>query len=284
MPTDKIDELTPDCPALDAADAGPDDGDDEDIPEVLGSQALLDRFLPAALLIAPQDVLPFRADAALAYHNVRRGLDEVLPHEARLREELPRANFDEVAGVADLALALVFSRLQVQHSPVSPKTTQAKLQRGRKLRRKLLAAADALAEADLIPQAEVNTIRKGKGPEDTAQDCIALPALFRKYRKLVAGKSAVTEAEIVESDRVGVELQAILVPERGVPVTKPEPESARAREVSNRLWTLLVLRHQMLWKMGAWLWAQAVDEHVPTLQARLGRRHKNPPADGSASG
>ena len=57
---------------------------------VVGSQKAYETFLPAAQALPEGEVRPFRADASLAYHNIRRGLDAIAPHIERIKEELPK--------------------------------------------------------------------------------------------------------------------------------------------------------------------------------------------------
>jgi hypothetical protein len=45
---------------------------------------------------------------------------------------------------------------------------------------------------------------------------------------------------------------------------------AEATELRDRFWTLLLQRHEALWRCGAWIHGQTVDEHVPPLQAGRG--------------
>ena len=59
--------------------------------------------------------------------------------------------------------------------------------RARELRDVLLASAEALAKSGVIPARPVAKIREGKGPIDSAQDCVDLSALFLKHAKLFLG-------------------------------------------------------------------------------------------------
>jgi hypothetical protein len=43
-------------------------------------------------------------------------------------------------------------------------------------------------------------------------------------------------------------------------------------EARDRLWTLLVTRYELLWRTGAWLLGQKIDEKVPPLQSRRVKR------------
>jgi hypothetical protein len=45
---------------------------------------------------------------------------------------------------------------------------------------------------------------------------------------------------------------------------------SEATELRDRFWTLLLQRHEALWRCGAWIHGQTVDEHVPPLQAGRG--------------
>jgi hypothetical protein len=45
---------------------------------------------------------------------------------------------------------------------------------------------------------------------------------------------------------------------------------AEATELRDRFWTLLLQRHEALWRCGAWIHGHTVDEHVPPLQAGRG--------------
>lgn len=45
---------------------------------------------------------------------------------------------------------------------------------------------------------------------------------------------------------------------------------SEATELRDRLWTLLLQRHDALWRCGAWIHGREVDQHVPPLQAGRG--------------
>jgi hypothetical protein len=48
------------------------------------------------------------------------------------------------------------------------------------------------------------------------------------------------------------------------------PSLAEATELRDRYWTLLLQRHEALWRCGAWIYGQEVDSHVAPLQPRRG--------------
>ncbi len=239
----------------------------------IGSQAAYDLFLPAAQKLPADELSDYRADPQLAYHNVKRGTASVLTELARIKKELPLADIESVRTLPQLAQGVIFSALQVNRDAGSPGTIEGLLSRAHPVRRKLLKAAEALVESGIIPDVDLAPIRPGRGKVDTANDCVALAALFRKHEKKTAGKTAITAADITEADEVGSKLQTLLKT-KGTPTdNRPAPELATAVEIRNRFWTLLEERHDHLWRIGAWLWGHAVDEHVPLLQSRtLGPR------------
>jgi hypothetical protein len=247
-------------------------------PEVSGSEEDYQRFLPAARALDVRDVVPFRADASLAYHNVMRGVEAVLAREADLRRELPALDVAQVRDLPKLALGVAFAASQVDRSSPSPRTTGKLLAEARPLRELLLTSAEALARAGLVPAREVEKIREGKGPIDTATDLVDLAALYRKHAARVRGKSPVDAASIQRASALGTELLAVLKPMSAPRTRTVAPEVAQAVEARDRLWTLTVTRHALLRRAGGWLFGDRLDDHVPPLQSRVRVTRSKPPA------
>ena len=248
-------------------------------PQEIGSQAAYDLFLPEAQKLPADKLSEYRADPQLAYQNVKRGVSNVLAELTRIKHELPLADIEAVRTLPQVTQGLIFSALQVNRDVGSPGTIEGLLDRAHPVRRKLLKSAEALVESKEIPEADLAPIRPGRGKVDTANDCVALAALFRKHAKKIAGKTAITAADIAEADEVGSKLQTLLRT-KGTPAdNRPAPALATAVETRNRFWTLVDQRHELMWRIGAWLWGHAVDEHVPPLQSRtVERASAEPPA------
>jgi hypothetical protein len=238
----------------------------------IGSQAAYDLYFPKAQELPADKLSEYRADPQLAYQNIKRGTKSVLAELTRIKHELPLADIEAVRTLPQVAQGLLFAALQVNRDVGSPGTIEALLDRAHPIRRKLLKAADALAESGEIPEADVAPIRPGRGKVDMANDCVALAAVFRKHAKVIAGKTAITVADIAEADEVGSRLQTLLRTKGTPPDNRPAPALAAAVDVRNRFWTLVDRRHEDMWKIGAWLWGRAVDEHVPPLQSRTFER------------
>lgn len=101
-----------------------------------------------------------------------------------------------------------------------------------------------------------------------------LAALFGKEAAALRGKSPVTAAQIKETADIGTQLLTLLKPSRTRRI-KAGPSTATSDR--DRLWTLVLARHDALWRAGAYLFGRDVDEKVPLLQARRVRSLKKAP-------
>lgn len=247
------------------------------LPEI-GAQAAYNLYLPEAQKLPDDKLAEYRVDPQLAYQNARRGAENVLAELTRIKHELPLADVEAVRTLPQVSQGLLFAALQVNRDLGSPGTIEELLGRAYPIRRKLFKAAEALVDANVIDDDDMAPIRPGRGKVDMANDCVALAAVFRKYTKVTVGKTAITAAEIAEADEVGSKLQTLLRT-KGTPVdNRPAPALAAAIDARSRFWTLVEQRYEMTWRIGAWLWGRAVDEHVPPLQSRTVARAKAAPA------
>ena len=243
--------------------------------ENVGSQQAYEHFRPVAEALPSGDLRAFRADASLAYHNVTAGRGALLAIEKRLAVELPTLSLTSLRSLSDLALGVVHAVAQVDRG--ADGSTAVLLAKARGVRDVLLASAEALAKSGVIPARAVAKIREGKGAIDSAQDCVDLSALFRKYAKEVKGKTAVTSAQMKEAAELGTELLKRL--RRKGTKRKDSASVTAAVDTRDRLWTLLVQRHQEIRRAGMWIWGDEVDAHVPPLQSRvMAPRKKKAPA------
>jgi len=246
----------------------------EEVPEVVGSQQDYERFVPVAQALDQRGLKAFRGDDSLAYHNVAEGVEAVLAREAQVREALPKVDVEELRALPNLALAVVFAASRVDRGAVPVSERNAKLARARELRDLMLSSAIALAKAGVLPLHAVQKIQKGKGPIDAAQDCVDLAALFIAHAAAVRGKTAVTATQIREASALGTDLLTILKPKAARRTSKAPAEVVSAVEIRDRLWTLLTERHDVLRRVGMWLWGEDVSDHVPLLQSRVVARKK----------
>ena len=222
------------------------------------------RFLRPARALPDDAVQPLRGDVLLAYDNVVRGVDAVLPHEEHLRGALPLIDFRILRELPQLALATSFAASQVDRQARGQVTPL--LARAVHLRKLLLTAAEMLVlSGDLVDQ-DLEKIRRGSGPLDTANDCIDLAALFRMHDG-ARRRTVLTDELLNEAQELGSHLLK-LVSARSSRRRTTLPPSDPSVQLRDRLWTLLNLRHRELRRVGMWLFMDEVDAHVPRILAR----------------
>lgn len=233
--------------------------------ESVGSQAAYDAFLAAAKLLDPGVIEECCADVVLAYHNVSRGVENVLGSGAVVVGKLPDVNVVELSLLPRLAQGLVFAALQV-HRELRGTPFGASFERAQVLRRKLRKAADALAEAGLLADTDIDEVRL-QVRQDVLEDCMALAALFRRNEGRITGRSPISAADLREAEQVADKLRAMLG-QQGDASDGGAPSLVKVIEMRDRFWTLLFQRYDVLWRCGAWLYGRAVDERVPPLPIR----------------
>lgn len=241
----------------------------------LTSDQALARYTPLALQLAKKDVLVCRLDLALALHNLQLGVASIEPYAARLRKEVPGLPLAELLALPDLGLALIFASEQVESA--NQGQNRIDLARLRELREPMLYIAEGLAMLGLVPEKTVQAIRAGSGAMDAARDGIALCALYRAHAAALAGKHPFTQQDFDELSELGERLTRTIVPEGSRPAARRRNRQ-EAQDLSNRLYTLLVLRHQELRKAGYYLFGPELDAKVPSLAARRATPKAKKPA------
>lgn len=233
-------------------------------------------FLGEAKALPKRDVIPFRADANLALHNVQIGAKAVLAERARLGKELPALDLSRIERLPALGLAVTFAAARVDPKARPVTQVRADLARAHEHRALMITAADSLVLAGLVPPREVAKIREGKGGLDAAQDCVDLAALFAKYPD-AAKRTVVTSAQVKEAAALGSALLATMTPSSARTIGRRTAAERALADERNRMWTLLVSGHEELWRAGAWLFGRhAVDQRVPALQSRAVRPRRAP--------
>jgi len=240
---------------------------DSELPPFEFQQSAHERLLPMARRLDPADVLSMRSDLRLACANARHGHAAFAPYLDKARAiRGVEVDFDLVENVGSLAGALLFAQWRLDRAEPNPKTLAPRLAQGRKLRHAMLRQAQAAAAVGLIPEGPVETIEKGNGPIDIAEDLVALVDLFKEHQRVLHHRSVVDGALLQEAERLGNELQNELKP-RGLPDRKPltSDEKQKARDDRDRFWTLLVKAHKELKRVADFL---GVGDLIPSLQSR----------------
>jgi hypothetical protein len=219
----------------------------------------------------PAVVIPFRVDPHLAQHNALLGLAAVLEHESRIAKDLPLVNLAELREIQPLTHAVIFAAGRVNRTPEATLLRDL-MPEAYQLRRKLLFGAIALGESNLLPAREIEAIRKGNGKVDAVQDLLQLAALYRRHESKIEGMHPVEPADLDRADQLGQQLLEILRPAAAKGPKPGNSELEASIDARDRLWTLLTIRHEQLWKVGAWLFGYEAREKVPVLGARRLRR------------
>nr|HEX4312812.1 hypothetical protein [Kofleriaceae bacterium] len=235
-----------------------------------GFEADYQRHVAAALAIPAADVHPMRVEAELGARNATVGGSLVLEHETQLAKSAASVSADEIRQLPSYASALLWADGIVRRYEPTPSDVKKSLSRGRELRSLMLAAAVMLSLTGSVSAATVAKIKKGRGPRDTAQDCIDLSVLLGGVPADAAAKMAVTSADLAEARTVGELLLTTLKPKRAKRVVNKE--HAAAVDMRDRMWTLLDQRWERhVWLAGAILYGRAVDKYIPTLGARTSK-------------
>lgn len=246
----------------------------------LTSEQAVAKFAPLAQKLSAKEVLPCRLDVALALHNIQQGVASIEPHAARLRKEMSGLPLADVLALPDLALALLFTDEQVTE-PTGKAQYKTDLSRLYELRLPMLLIAEGLAQLGLIPAKLVQDIRSGSGPRDAAKDGVDLGKLYTTHAAALSGKHPFTAAQLQEVITLGERLSVQVKPDRARTKGSPK-EPSPSRDLRNRLYTLLVERHQDLRKAGFYLFGNAVDAYVPLLQAHRPATKSKKPAPSKA--
>jgi hypothetical protein len=234
--------------------------------EGVASQAAYDAYVAAARTVDPAALEECCADLVLTYQTVTRGVESVLGAGAVVVGKLPNVNVVELSMLPRLVQAVAYAALQVQRE-LKSNSFGLLFERAQEVRRKLRKTADALAEAGLFPDADVDEVRL-QGQQDVLEDCQALAALFRRNEARIAGRSPVTPGDVSEAEQLVGKLRLMLGQPGEEPGTDGQPPLLRSIEMRDRLWTLLSQRYDVLWRCGAWLYGRVVDERVPPLPVR----------------
>ncbi len=217
--------------------------------------------LPAALLRVA------RIDVSLVLLNAARGVAALVARRDEVAA-LPGISMDQITSLADIGQALQYAAGCVERYLPTTGETKAMLATASRLRAQLLAKADVLVIDGVIPAATVAGIRKGRGPIDSAGDCIALAALFHEHADQLAGRVMVTPAVIQAANDIGAKLLTALRPDAAKKA--PNKELVSAADARDRLWTLFEQTwEQHVWRAGAWLYGRDVELHVPLLGTRV---------------
>ncbi len=238
----------------------------------------LARHRDAARKLSPKEVVGCRVDVLLAQHNVREGVATLLAERPTFEADpdAPRVDWEVVAAVPDLAAALVLAATECVPA-LSDKTLRGRIGECFDLRALLLGDAQTLVRKGLLPGTKVAAIERGTGSFDAAADCVALAKLYAANATALRGKTAVSAADVRRAGALGAELLAELSPGGA---RRKSTVPAEARDLRDRLWTMLLGAYRRLEQLAGYRWGRALPERFPALQTRAAKRRVANPAEG----
>jgi len=219
------------------------------------------KFLAEATMPA-NELITCRANFNWVFKNVRVGVASITNPEARARiEKLPGVQYHQLTELWELAEATAHaaSRLEV----LGTGAEKTALQAGVAAKRQLLGQISSCVDFGLIPKAQLLALRCGKGSFATAKSIIEAVALLQQLWPQLGGKLLINEEYLQSALETAAFLRATA--SKGTAVT---PQRAKAIDDRDRLWTLLVNRHDLLRRVAMWVWGEAnLDAKVPPLLA-----------------
>ncbi|WP_441288398.1 hypothetical protein ACSRUE_41605 [Sorangium sp. KYC3313] len=231
--------------------------------------AAFDRALPEIAALSPDRLVAINLDIPRAVSQVLGVLPGLLALRPAIAEQLQKHDLALLDRLETYALAAWHAHLMWLSSRAPESGVKPLLAEAVPLRENLLGDAEALARRGLLDAEAVAEIRAGQGHIDTANDLVALSALFNGSWAEIAGRTAATEEEVKRAGEIGPQLLASLgVREHGA---GPGPTEAADRRA--RAFALLVRAYDQSRRAVAYLrWDERdADTIAPSLYKGRGR-------------
>ncbi|WP_437900619.1 hypothetical protein [Sorangium sp. So ce124] len=250
--------------------------------------AAFDKTLSEIEALGPDRLIAINLDIPRVVSQVLGVLPGILALRPAIAERLPQHDVALLDRLETYALAAWYAHLAWLSSGVAENALKPLLAEAAPLRENLLSDAEALARRGLLDADTVAEIRAGQGYIDTANDLVALSALFTASWSEVTGKTAATEEEVRRAGEIGPQILAALgVREHG---KGPGPTEAADRRA--RAFSLLVHAYDQTRRAVSYLrWNEGdADSIAPSLyKGRTGRAASSSdtaaaPADEASAG
>ncbi|KYF82569.1 hypothetical protein BE17_48090 [Sorangium cellulosum] len=205
-----------------------------------------------------------------------------VPHlkalRARFVDELPRFPIDALDRLMSYALGAWYAHLLALPAGAGQDGLKPLLDEASALRADLLVAAEALAHKGFVDAGRVAEIRSGKGHLDTANDLVALAALFGESWDAVKNRTTVEWPDVERASKLGPDL-LVALGARNQPGL-PAPKAADPADRRARAFTLLVRAYDQCRRGVTYLrWAEGDHDAIaPSLFATRGGARRAAPA------
>ncbi|MGK3982810.1 hypothetical protein WME99_07215 [Sorangium sp. So ce136] len=231
-----------------------------------------------------REVVPINVDIPRAVSVAIGAVPHLQALRPRFVEELPRFPLSQLDKLPTYALAAWYAHLLALPASVGQDALKRLLDEATPLREDLLVAAEALSHKGIVDAPRVAEIRRGQGHLDTANDLVALAALFDEVWDAVKNRTTVEWEDVERASRLGPELLVALGARQQPGV--PAPKAGDTAERRARAFTLLVNAYDACRRAVSYLrWNEGdADAIAPSLFARGGGRKPGAGKNNAGSG
>lgn len=224
-----------------------------------------------------EKVVPINVDIPRAVSVAVGAVPHLKALRARFVDELPRFPIEALDKLMSYALGAWYAHLLALPAGPGQDGLKPLLDEASALRADLLVAAEALAHKGFVDASRVAEIRSGKGHLDTANDLVALAALFGESWNAVKHKTTVEWSDVERASKLGPEL-LVALGARNQPGL-PAPRAADPTDRRARAFTLLVRAYDQCRRGVTYLrWGEGdYDAIAPSLFAGRGGARRAAP-------
>ena len=220
--------------------------------------------------LSPAELATINVDIPQAVAVVLGVLAQLAPFRPQIVKSLPDHPIAGFDNLKTYALAAYHAHILSLPRETSESRVATLLEEAAPLRAALLGDAEALARRGHLDAEAVAAVREGRGNVDTANDLVALAALFTTHWAAGEHKTAATWAEVRRAGELGpLLLAAIGAREHGTPLTPDQAADQR-----RRAYTLLYKNYGETRRAVAYLrWHEGdADDLAPSLYKGRGGR------------
>jgi len=219
--------------------------------------------------VPESELVPVNVDVPRAVAIVLGAAPHLEALRGRFVAELPQHPIRYIDNLKKYALAAWYSHLLSLPAPGPENTVKKLLEEAAPLRESLLVAAEALSHRGYFDKERVSEIRSGQGNIDTANDLVALAALFAEHWGTIEQKTAVDWAEVERAATLGPDI-LVAVGERELP--RAGEKTSDPTKLRVRAFSLLVKAYDQCRRGAAYLaWGERdLDEIAPSLYSARG--------------
>jgi hypothetical protein len=185
--------------------------------------------------VAEADFVTINIDIPQAVSLALGTIDGLAPLRSGIVEQLPKHSIASFDKLGTYALAAWYAHLLFLNETAPKNTVKELVEEANPLRANLLRDAEAAAGRGLVQAKTVEEIRSGQGNIDTANDLVALSALFSDNWKTLQGKTAATVKEVARAGELGALLLSALGVREYAP-TGPLPAADRRVRAFTLFW------------------------------------------------